>query len=663
MSVLSKIIDVDKEKCVNCHACIGVCPVKYCNDGSGDHVIVNQDLCIGCGSCLTACTHEARKGVDDFSLFLEALQKGEKLIAIMAPAAAANFPEKYHHLIGWLHNIGVSAVFDVSFGAELTIKSYYEYVKKARPQTVISQPCPAIVTYIEIYQPELLPYLAPADSPMLHTLKMVKEYYPEYSAYKTAVISPCFAKRREFDETGMGDYNLTYISIDEYLKENTINLLTYPKEDFANRAAERAALFSTPGGLMRTMERESEEVAKATRKIEGPEIMYEYLKDLPQVIQEGKAPLVVDCLNCEKGCNGGTGTLSKEKAIDEIEWLVEERSNEMIRKYKRGLMARLFPRWKVRRAVNRYWKPGLYDRHYRDLSSTYGIKTPNKEELTRVYDRLKKEKPEDHLNCGACGYGSCEGMAIAIFNGLNKEENCFHYERHNRHDLASSLSRRLKESTGILSQFVNTLSEGAAEGNGSETLSIQGIAEIAEKTEDFVNSGVDNIEQSLGKMSDIQETSVDTIGGIKNLGDQIKSIWDILGIINSVASQTKIIAFNAELEASAAGEKGKNFEIVASEIRRLADNTVLSTQEIKEKINEIQRASNNLILAGEEEAERITEGWELSKKIQEIFSDLHSFTETSNARIQKSTDRQIEFFHSVLKDLRDLSEEIDTFNA
>jgi methyl-accepting chemotaxis protein len=164
-------------------------------------------------------------------------------------------------------------------------------------------------------------------------------------------------------------------------------------------------------------------------------------------------------------------------------------------------------------------------------------------------------------------------------------------------------------------------------------------------------------------MSDIQETSVDTIGGIKNLGDQIKSIWDILGIINSVASQTKIIAFNAELEASAAGEKGRNFEIVASEIRRLADNTVLSTQEIKEKINEIQRASNNLILAGEEEADRISEGWELSKKIQEIFTDLLSFTETSNTKIQNSTDKQIEFFRSVLKDLRDLSEEIDSFNA
>ena len=72
----------------------------------------------------------------------------------------------------------------------------------------------------------------------------------------------------------------------------------------------------------------------------------------------------------------------------------------------------------------------------------------------------------------------------------------------------------------------------------------------------------------------------ETISGIKMLGEKIESIWDIVNIINGIADQTKIIAFNAELEASAAGEAGKNFQIVATEIRRLADSTVSSTNEI-----------------------------------------------------------------------------------
>src|SRR6056297_1312663 len=102
MRELSKVIEVDPEKCINCHACIAACPVKFCNDGSGDHVTVNPDLCIGCGSCITACTHGARTGIDDFPQWWEAIQSKKPMIAISAPAIAANFPGTYLHVHGWL---------------------------------------------------------------------------------------------------------------------------------------------------------------------------------------------------------------------------------------------------------------------------------------------------------------------------------------------------------------------------------------------------------------------------------------------------------------------------------------------------------------------------------------------------------------------------------
>ena len=69
----------------------------------------------------------------------------------------------------------------------------------------------------------------------------------------------------------------------------------------------------------------------------------------------------------------------------------------------------------------------------------------------------------------------------------------------------------------------------------------------------------------------------------------MNGIWDIVGIINNVADQTKIIAFNAELEASSSGEAGKNFHIVATEIRRLSDTILDSIKEIKIVIDEIQK--------------------------------------------------------------------------
>ncbi|MBI9108398.1 MAG: 4Fe-4S binding protein [Spirochaetales bacterium] len=658
---LRKIVEVDKDKCVNCHACIGACPVKFCNDGSGDHVTINEQLCIGCGSCITACTHEARYGLDDFSIFLDACNNGDRIIAITAPAAASNFPGEYLKLNGWLKTLGVSAFFDVSFGAELTIKSYLEHVKKNKPKTVISQPCPAIVTYIETYKPELLPFLAPADSPMLHTIKMIKEYYKKYSSYKVAVISPCYAKKREFDETGFGDFNITYKSISSYLTDNNLDLSIYNDVDFMNSAAERAVLFSTPGGLMRTLEREAPKVSRGTRKIEGPDIIYNYLDHLTDSIEGGKVPAVIDCLNCELGCNGGPGTMNIGKSPDDIEYAVEQRNLQMQARYK-GIRTKAGAAARVRRTVNKYWKKNLYDRSYIDRSSQNNIIYPDDAELTVVYKELHKYIEKDHLNCGACGYGSCRGMAIAIFNNLNKVENCFHYERLNRKEMSSLLTRRLKESITNIMNFVMVLS--GDEKNGEESKSgIAKIFDLSKENKDIVNNGVSYIEDTILKMTEIQETSNDTIGGIQNLGDQIEGIWEIVGIINGIAAQTKIIAFNAELEASSAGEKGKNFEIVASEIRRLADNTVLSTQEIRKRIKEIQQSSSNLVYAGQEESEKIKEGWELSSLMQEVFQKLLLQSETSYEHINGMIGSQINNFESTLHDLQQLTADIDHFNS
>ncbi|MFI5369263.1 MAG: 4Fe-4S binding protein, partial [Spirochaetia bacterium] len=117
---LPEVVGVDKSLCKNCHACIAACPVKYCNDGSGEFIKINQEMCIGCGSCLSACTHGARYTIDDFPAFLRDVRNGQKIVAVVAPAVAANFPGTYLRLNGWLKSTGVQALFDVSFGAELT---------------------------------------------------------------------------------------------------------------------------------------------------------------------------------------------------------------------------------------------------------------------------------------------------------------------------------------------------------------------------------------------------------------------------------------------------------------------------------------------------------------------------------------------------------------
>jgi methyl-accepting chemotaxis protein len=190
------------------------------------------------------------------------------------------------------------------------------------------------------------------------------------------------------------------------------------------------------------------------------------------------------------------------------------------------------------------------------------------------------------------------------------------------------------------------------------------VVDIAEKTRENVENGFAITRGNMEKMEEIRTANSDVINGIKALGKQIKSIWEIVEIINSVADQTKIIAFNAELEASAAGEAGKNFEIVASEIRRLANNTMSSTKAIKERIDEVQRASDSLIDLSEAGTQKIAEGWKVSKSLDAVFQEVLDSSETSADSAQKiseSINQQADAFEQILLTLKQISDGIDNF--
>lgn len=427
MKEFVKIIDVDKEKCVNCHRCISVCPVKMCNDGSGDHITINANMCIGCGACLEACTHKARYGVDDLEAFLCAAREGQPLLAVVAPGAAASFPDLYLRLNGWLHSLGVTAVFDVGFGAELAVKSYVEYITAHKPRTVIAQPCPVIVNYIEIYRPQLRKYLAPVHSPMAHAMRMIQTYYPEHTSHRIVALTPCFAKKREFAATGLGDFNVTFRSLRKYFQENGIALDDFPEKDYANPSAERGVMFSAPGGLLETIRRDLPGIETRTRRIEGPSV-YAYLAGLHETIEAGKAPLLVDCLNCDKGCNGGPGTDLGDRHLDEVEYPVRRRMETARRRYENDSQLSGIPARKlVQSIIGAYWKPGLYERDYQDRSENNSVREPDEQQLNQVYLAMHKFKESDFYHCAACGYNDCRSMAVAVFNRLNKKENCHHY--------------------------------------------------------------------------------------------------------------------------------------------------------------------------------------------------------------------------------------------
>ena len=222
----------------------------------------------------------------------------------------------------------------------------------------------------------------------------------------------------------------------------------------------------------------------------------------------------------------------------------------------------------------------------------------------------------------------------------------------------------LEQTSGIkelLSAMEETdaLSKNIAEKIGEVSL-------VAKRTTDNIGDDFDILKQNMQKLDEIKRANDVTVDGIKNLTEKVSGINDIARIINSIADQTNIIAFNAELEASSAGEVGENFSLVANEIRRLTNSTINSTNEIRNRITEIQHSSDALLQASQNGSKKILDGNKIINELNHRFEELQRSSETmdyASEDIQKIIEQQTASFAQIVITLRQISEASETFSG
>ena len=391
------IIDFKATKCRHCYKCVRNCEVKaiMVKDGRAE---IMPDNCILCGRCLQICPQSAKTLVSDLGMVKAMIEAGEKVVVSIAPSYMGLL--KYH-TIGQvrcaLMRLGFNDVRETAEGAALVTAEYTRLLVEGTMENIISTCCPSVNALIEKYYPQLIPYLAPVVSPMIAHGRMIKQ---EMGAdTKVVFLGPCIAKKQEALDPRHADCIdavLNFNDINRWLNEEDIVIEDCEDMPFEQLDPRVNRLYPVTNGVISSvMVTEAKQDRYRKFYVHGESNCI----DLCQSMMRGEITgCFIEMNMCSGGCIKGPTVNDKSISRFKVKLDMEERiSRDPV--------------------PEEETKPLLKEAalHKVFLDRTPKDPVPSEEEIRKILAKTGKIRPDDELNCGACGYPTCREKAIAVY--------------------------------------------------------------------------------------------------------------------------------------------------------------------------------------------------------------------------------------------------------
>jgi twitching motility protein PilJ len=226
-----------------------------------------------------------------------------------------------------------------------------------------------------------------------------------------------------------------------------------------------------------------------------------------------------------------------------------------------------------------------------------------------------------------------------------------------------ALSGHLAKASGAQSKQIASATESA----GSMASSVEEVsgnaeraADVARHSVEVAHKGGDAVRRTIDGMNTIRETIQETSKRIKRLGESSQEIGNIVELINDIAEQTNILALNASIQASMAGEAGRGFAVVADEVQRLAERAANATKQIEVLVRTIQTDTNEAVVSMERSTTDVVGGALLAEnagaaleEIEQVSNQIASLVQniSGSARQQTGAAQNIARNMQVLKEI------------